>query len=119
MGVNLVTRVRNFAISTQIAALLRVCHSLGVPIVARGAGMRLAGGALPHAMGVTLSLDKFNKILAVNAYARTDPAQCVVRNAAISEAAAPHGPYCAPDPSSQIAAPSAATSPRTPAAFTA
>jgi glycolate oxidase len=87
----------------QVAAILKTCHALGVPIVARGAGTGLSGGALPHAMGVTLSLAKFNAIIEVNAAARTATVQSGVRNLAISEAAAPHGLYYAPDPSSQIA----------------
>jgi glycolate oxidase len=87
----------------QVQAVLRACDSLGVPVVARGAGTGLSGGAMPHAMGVTLSLAKFNRILKVDPLARTAVVQCGVRNLAISEAAAPHGLYYAPDPSSQIA----------------
>ena len=87
----------------QVAAVLRACHALRVPVVARGAGTGLSGGALPHAQGVTLSLAKFNKILKVDPVSRTAVVQCGVRNLAISEAAAPHGLYYAPDPSSQIA----------------
>jgi glycolate dehydrogenase FAD-linked subunit len=87
----------------QVAAVLKACHALQVPVVARGAGTGLSGGALPHALGVTLSLAKFNRIVRVDALARTAVVQCGVRNAAISEAAAPHGLYYAPDPSSQIA----------------
>jgi glycolate oxidase len=87
----------------QVAAVLRACHKLGVPVVARGAGTGLSGGALPHRMGVTLSLAKFNRILKLDALARTATVQCGVRNLAISEAAAVHGLYYAPDPSSQIA----------------
>jgi len=87
----------------QVAAVLRTCHALKVPVVARGAGTGLSGGALPHKMGVTLSLAKFNKIVSVDRLARTATVQCGVRNLAISEAAAPHGLYYAPDPSSQIA----------------
>jgi len=87
----------------QVQAVLRTCHRLGVPVVARGAGTGLSGGALPHALGVTLSLAKFNKIVAVDAVSRTATVQCGVRNLAISEAAAPFGLYYAPDPSSQIA----------------
>jgi len=71
--------------------------------VARGAGTGLSGGALPHALGVTLSLAKFNRILKIDVAARTATVQCGVRNLAISEATAPHGLYYAPDPSSQIA----------------
>ena len=87
----------------QVQAVLQVCHRLQVPVVARGAGTGLSGGAMPHAMGVTLSLAKFNKILDVNPLSRTARVQCGVRNLAISEAAAPHGLYYAPDPSSQSA----------------
>ena len=87
----------------QVVAVLRTCHELRVPIVARGAGTGLSGGALPHPVGVSLSLAKFNRIIKVNAAARTAIVQCGVRNLAISEAAAPHGLYYAPDPSSQLA----------------
>jgi len=87
----------------QVQAVLRSCHALGVPVVARGAGTGLSGGAMPHALGVTLSLAKFNKIIQVDAHSRTARVQCGVRNLAISEAAAPYGLYYAPDPSSQIA----------------
>jgi glycolate oxidase len=87
----------------QVAAVLAVCHRLEVPIVARGAGTGLSGGALPHRLGVTLSLAKFNRILAVDALSCTAVVQSGVRNLAISEAAAPYGLYYAPDPSSQIA----------------
>ena len=87
----------------QVADVLRACHVLGVPVVARGAGTGLSGGALPHALGVTLGLAKFNRIVRIDKLARTAVVQCGVRNLAISEAAAPLGLYYAPDPSSQIA----------------
>jgi glycolate oxidase len=87
----------------QVAAVLRICHAMAVPVVARGAGTGLSGGAMPHAMGVTMGLAKFKKILQINPMSRTAQVQCGVRNLAISEAAAPHGLYYAPDPSSQIA----------------
>ena len=87
----------------QIAAVLKACHALQVPVVARGAGTGLSGGAMPHELGVTLSLAKFNKILKIDKYSRTAVVQCGVRNLAISEAVAQHGLYYAPDPSSQIA----------------
>ncbi|HVR54907.1 MAG TPA: FAD-linked oxidase C-terminal domain-containing protein [Pseudorhodoferax sp.] len=87
----------------QVQAVLRTCHTLGVPVVARGAGTGLSGGAMPHAQGVTLSMAKFNRILKMDPVSRTAVVQCGVRNLAISEAAAPHGLYYAPDPSSQIA----------------
>ncbi|MFZ9374470.1 MAG: FAD-linked oxidase C-terminal domain-containing protein [Burkholderiaceae bacterium] len=87
----------------QVQAVLKACHALRVPVVARGAGTGLSGGAMPHEQGVTLSLAKFNKIIKVDAFSRTATVQCGVRNLAISEAAAPYGLYYAPDPSSQIA----------------
>ena len=87
----------------QVAAVLKACHALGVPVVARGAGTGLSGGAMPHSEGVTLSLAKFNRILAIDPLSCTARVQAGVRNLAISEAAAPHGLYYAPDPSSQIA----------------
>ena len=87
----------------QIQSVLQTCHRLGVPVVARGAGTGLSGGAMPHERGVTLSLAKFNQILKIDPLARTATVQCGVRNLAISEAAAAHGLYYAPDPSSQIA----------------
>ena len=87
----------------QVQAVLKTCHTLDVPVVARGAGTGLSGGAMPHKLGVTLSLAKFNKILKLDPASRTAVVQGGVRNLAISEAAAPHGLYYAPDPSSQIA----------------
>ena len=87
----------------QIQAVLRLCCASGVPVVARGAGTGLSGGALPVEGGVLLVLSKFDRILAVDPLARTARVQPGVRNLAISEAAAPHGLYYAPDPSSQVA----------------
>ena len=87
----------------QVQAVLKTCHRLQVPVVARGAGTGLSGGAMPHRMGVTLSMARFNQIKSVDPVSRTAVVQCGVRNLAISEAAAPYGLYYAPDPSSQIA----------------
>jgi len=87
----------------QVQSILRICRRLNVPVVARGAGTGLSGGALPHERGVTLSLARLNRILAIDPLARTARVQCGVRNLAISEAAARYGLYYAPDPSSQIA----------------
>jgi glycolate oxidase len=87
----------------QVQAVLKICHEQGVPVVARGAGTGLSGGALPHAEGVTLSLAKFNQIVRIDPQSRTAVVQCGVRNLAISEAVAHLGLYYAPDPSSQIA----------------
>ncbi|CAL93615.1 FAD-linked oxidase C-terminal domain-containing protein [Azoarcus olearius] len=91
------------ATEDEVVAVLTVCAELGVPVVARGAGTGLSGGALPHRHGVLLSLARFTRILHLDPHARTAVVQPGVRNLAISEAAAPYGLYYAPDPSSQIA----------------
>jgi glycolate oxidase len=87
----------------QVLQILNTCRELKVPIVPRGAGTGLSGGALPIADGVVVSTARLNRIVRVDAYARTAVVQPGVRNLAISEAAAPYGLYYAPDPSSQIA----------------
>jgi glycolate oxidase len=87
----------------QVCAVVRACHALSVPLVARGAGTGLSGGAMPHGAGVLLSLARFDRILGIDPVARTARVQPGVRNLAVSEAAAPFGLYYAPDPSSQIA----------------
>ena len=87
----------------QVIATLKICHALGVPTVARGAGTGLSAGALPHPFGIVLSLAKMKKILHIDPAARIAVVQPGVRNLAISEAAAAFGLYYAPDPSSQIA----------------
>ena len=87
----------------QVLAILQVCRELNVPIVPRGAGTGLSGGAQPLADGVVISTARLNRILRVEPYARTAVVQPGVRNLAISEAAAPFNLYYAPDPSSQIA----------------
>ena len=87
----------------QVQAIMRLCHELKVPVVARGAGTGLSGGALPLADGVLLSLAKFKSILNIDADNAMATVQPGVRNLAISEAAAAYGLYYAPDPSSQIA----------------
>jgi len=83
---------------TQVVEILRLCNAARLPVVARGAGTGLSGGATPDIDGVVLSLAKFKRILSIDPLARTG-----VRNLAISEAAEEHGLYYAPDPSSQIA----------------
>ncbi|HKU69941.1 MAG TPA: FAD-linked oxidase C-terminal domain-containing protein [Burkholderiales bacterium] len=87
----------------QVCRILKTCHEMRVPVVARGAGTGLSGGALPLGNGVLLSLAKFMRILDVDPRARIARVQPGVRNLSISEAAAPHGLYYAPDPSSQLA----------------
>jgi glycolate oxidase len=87
----------------QVETIIAICHRLDVPLVARGSGTGLSGGAMPHAAGVVLSLARLNQILEVDPFARTARVQPGVRNLQVSEAAAPFGLYYAPDPSSQIA----------------
>ncbi|WP_292993992.1 FAD-linked oxidase C-terminal domain-containing protein [Nitrosomonas sp.] len=87
----------------QIVKILKLCYATQTPVVARGAGTGLSGGALPHAQGVLLSLAKLNQIIAIDPLARMARVQPGVRNLAISEAVAAYGLYYAPDPSSQIA----------------
>ena len=87
----------------QVQAILKHCYELAVPVVVRGAGTGLSGGALPHKDGVLLVMAKFKQILEINPQRRTAIVQPGVRNAAISEAVAAYGLYYAPDPSSQIA----------------
>ncbi|HEX2604871.1 MAG TPA: FAD-linked oxidase C-terminal domain-containing protein [Oxalicibacterium sp.] len=87
----------------EVQHVMRVCHDFGVPVVARGAGTGLSGGAMPHRHGVLLSLAKMKNILHIDPLARQAIVQPGVRNLAISEAAAEYGLYYAPDPSSQIA----------------
>ncbi|MDH5190717.1 MAG: glycolate oxidase subunit GlcD [Gammaproteobacteria bacterium] len=87
----------------QVQRILTTCHEMKVPVVARGAGTGLSGGALPVEDGILLSLAKFNQILDVDTDSCTATVQPGVRNLAISEAVKKHGLYYAPDPSSQIA----------------
>ena len=87
----------------EVAAVLRTCAEAGVPVIARGAGTGLSGGATPRPDAVSMSLARLNRIIGIDPLARTARVQPGVRNLAISEAAAPHGLYYAPDPSSQIA----------------
>ncbi|MEC5406816.1 glycolate oxidase subunit GlcD [Paraburkholderia sp. MPAMCS5] len=87
----------------QVEALLEFANARKIPVVARGAGTGLSGGALPLEKGILLVMARFNRILEVDPEACIARVQPGVRNLAISQAAAPHGLYYAPDPSSQIA----------------
>lgn len=87
----------------QVQAFMKICHQRKVPVVARGAGTGLSGGALPLEGGVLLVLARLKTILEINPEGRFARVQPGVRNLAISEAAAPYQLYYAPDPSSQIA----------------
>ena len=87
----------------EAAAVLAVARATRTPVVARGSGTGLSGGALPLADGILLSLSKFNRILEVDAAARMARVQPGVTNLKISQHVGPLGLYYAPDPSSQIA----------------
>jgi len=87
----------------QIQSVLGLCAANNVPVIARGAGTGLSGGALPQPDAVLLSLARFNQILEIDTENRVARVQPGVSNLSISRAAAPYGLYYAPDPSSQIA----------------
>ncbi len=87
----------------QVQKVLQLCYLKGIPVVARGAGTGLSGGAIPLDNGILLSLAKFNQILQVDVDNRIARVQPGVTNLAISQAVVHHGLYYAPDPSSQIA----------------
>jgi glycolate oxidase len=87
----------------QVRQILKTCTAMSVPVVPRGAGTGLSGGALPLGDGVLLSMAKFMRVLRLDPKARVAVVQPGVRNAAISDIAAAFGLYYAPDPSSQIA----------------
>ncbi|MBA3812036.1 MAG: FAD-binding protein [Caulobacteraceae bacterium] len=87
----------------EVSGVLLACAAFGVPVVARGAGTGLSGGALPFPGCVLLSLARLDRILSIDPDARTARVQPGVRNLAISQAAAPFGLFYAPDPSSQLA----------------
>ncbi|MED5391903.1 MAG: FAD-linked oxidase C-terminal domain-containing protein [Pseudomonadota bacterium] len=87
----------------QVEQILSLCDAQGVPVIARGAGTGLSGGATPRRDALLLSMARFSRIIDVDPIGRTARVEPGVRNLAISEAAAPYGLYYAPDPSSQIA----------------
>jgi glycolate oxidase len=87
----------------QVQAVMKICQQTHTPIVPRGAGTSLSGGAMPHKDGVVLSLARLNRILQIDEDNRTARVQAGVRNLQISEAVQHMGLYYAPDPSSQIA----------------
>ena len=87
----------------QLAAVMKLCHAHRVPVVARGAGTGLSGGAMPSPDALLLSTAKMMRMLDIDALACTARVQPGVRNLAISEAVSQYGLYYAPDPSSQIA----------------
>ncbi len=87
----------------KVCRVMRYCHRHRIPVVARGAGTGLSGGALPRKDGVLLSLARLNRLLWIDPQRRLAQVQAGVSNLRISEQAAPHGLFYAPDPSSQVA----------------
>jgi glycolate oxidase len=87
----------------QVSAVLKYCHRYGIPVVPRGAGTSLSGGAIPQEDAVVLGLSKMNRILDVDLSNRTATVQAGVTNINISEAVSAEGFFYAPDPSSQLA----------------
>ena len=87
----------------QVRTVLRICHEHQVPVVTRGAGTGLSGGARPLADGVLLTLTKMNRVLEVDTDTCTARVQPGITNLKVTEAVAHHGLYYAPDPSSQLA----------------
>lgn len=85
----------------EVVSAVRWCYEHHVPVVARGSGTGLSGGAMPHRDGIVIALNRLNRILHVDPVERTATVQCGVVNLAVSQAARPHGLYFAPDPSSQ------------------
>jgi glycolate oxidase len=87
----------------QVAATLRFCHAQGVPVVPRGAGTSLCGGAIPQEDAVVIGVARLNRILSVDLTNRTARVQSGVTNLAVTEAVSAEGFFYAPDPSSQLA----------------
>ena len=87
----------------QVREVCRLCYEYNIPLVTRGAGTGLSGGAMPHERGILLVLSRLDRILEIDPLTRSARVQPGVRNIAISQAAEPHGLFYAPDPSSQLA----------------
>ena len=85
----------------QVQAIVRACRRLGVPVVSRGAGTGISGGAIPHRDGVLLVLSRMRRVVSLDPLARTAVVEPGVRNLHVSDVAAPLGLFYAPDPSSQ------------------
>ena len=84
----------------EVVEAVKACHLHGVPFVARGSGTSLSGGSLPIEGGLVIALNKLNKILNLDPESRLAVVEPGVINRQVSVAAAPHGLYYAPDPSS-------------------
>nr|WP_204354487.1 FAD-linked oxidase C-terminal domain-containing protein [Paracoccus saliphilus] len=87
----------------EVAMAMRICHQMGVPVIPRGAGTSLAGGALPTADGVVIGTMRLREILEIDTANRFIRLQTGVTNLAVSAELEPEGFFYAPDPSSQLA----------------
>src|SRR6476661_9443792 len=79
----------------QVREVVRACRRLGVPVVTRGAGTGISGGAIPRRDGVLLVMSRMSRVLAIDAAARTATVEPGARNLRVSEEAAPHGLFYA------------------------
>jgi glycolate oxidase len=86
----------------EVIATVALCHKHDVPFVARGSGTSLSGGSLPIAEGIVIALNRLDRIVKLDPEARIAVVEPGVVNLHVSQAAAPHGLYYAPDPSSQL-----------------
>ncbi len=89
--------------TAEVAAILKVCHSMGVPVVPRGAGTSLAGGALPTADCVILGVSRLTRVIEINTADRFIHVETGRTNLSVTGAVESEGFFYAPDPSSQIA----------------
>ena len=87
----------------QVAAVVRLANELSLPVVARGAGTGLSGGAVAQRGGIIVSLTRMDRVLEIDREDRTALVEPGVINLELSEATLPHGYFFAPDPSSQKA----------------
>ncbi|WP_375688053.1 FAD-linked oxidase C-terminal domain-containing protein [Pseudooceanicola sp. LIPI14-2-Ac024] len=91
------------ATTEEVAAVLKVCHELGVPVVPRGSGTSLAGGALPTGDSVILGVARMNAVLETDYDNRFIRVQTGRTNLSVTGAVEADGFFYAPDPSSQLA----------------
>jgi glycolate oxidase len=89
--------------TAEVSAVLRFCSEQGVPVVPRGAGTSLAGGAIPQEDAVVIGVSRMNRILELDYANRTARVEAGVTNLAITGAVMHEGFFYAPDPSSQLA----------------
>ena len=89
--------------TAQVSEIVKVANAYRIPFLPRGAGTGLSGGALAVEGGIIIELQRMNRIISIDPDDRIAVLQPGVVNLHVSEAAAPHGLYYAPDPSSQMA----------------